>query len=131
MEVLQPLATNDGRHTEEPVAPHSEQAQARVDSVAPTMEQPMVAEPTAPTMEEPSTTGPTSPGGRLHDEGNPSVEEALDAMARLSGLARAGMKPAGDASSSAAQGPPMVAKPASSTAVSMVGVVLRRSVQAR
>jgi hypothetical protein len=57
-------------------------------------------------MEEPSTTGRTSPGSRLHDEGDPSVEEVWDVVATLSGLAGAGTKPAGDAASSAAQGPP-------------------------
>ena len=50
-EVLQPLATDDGRHVEEPVAPHAKQAQVRLNPVTPIMEQQMVAEPTAPTME--------------------------------------------------------------------------------
>ena len=82
-------------------------------------------------MEEPSTTGLTSPGGGLHDEGDPSVEEAWDAMATLSDLAGAGMKPAGDTLSSAVQGPPVVAEQAPSTATSTVGVALGCSVRAR
>ena len=62
----------------------------------------MVAEPTTPTMEVPSITRPTSPGGGLHDEGDPSVEEAWDAMVMSSGLAGAGTEPTGDTPSSAA-----------------------------
>ena len=57
------------------------------------MEQPIVAKPTAPTMEEPSTTGPTSPSGGLHDEGDPSVEEAWDAMETWSGPTKVGTEP--------------------------------------
>ena len=79
MEVLQPLATDDERHMEEPTAPHAEQAQARADPVAPTVEQLMVAEPTTPTMEEPSTTRSTSPSDELHDKGDLGVEEVWDA----------------------------------------------------
>ena len=50
-EVLQPSTVDDGRHMEEPVAPHAKQAQVRLNPVTPIMEQQMVAEPTAPTME--------------------------------------------------------------------------------
>ena len=53
-------------------------------------------------MEEPSTTGLTSPDGGLHDEGNPGVEEAWDAVATSSGLAGVGTEPVGDAPSSVA-----------------------------
>ena len=81
---------------EEPVAPHAKQAQARVDPVAPTVEQLTVVESTALTMEECSTTRPTSPGSGLHDEGDPSVEEVWDAVAMSSGLAGASTKPTGD-----------------------------------
>jgi len=109
---------------EELAAPHAEQAQARADSVAPTMEQPTVVELTAPTMEEPTTTGPTSPSGGLHDEGDPSVEEAWDAAATSSGLTEAGTELAGDALSSGAQGPPVVNEQASSAAASTVGEAL-------
>ena len=116
---------------EEPAAPHTKQALARVDPVAPTVEQPMVVELTASTMEESSTTGPTLPGGGLHDEGDPSVEEAWDATTTSSGLAGVGTEPAGDASSSAAQGPPTVAEQASSVVASTARVMLKRSVRAR
>ena len=130
-EVLQPSAADDGRHMEEPAAPHAKQAQVRVDLVFPTMEQPTVAELTAPTMEEPSTTGPTSPNGGFHDEGDPGVEEAWDAVATSSGLAGAGTEPAGDAPSSAAQSPPVVAEQVSSTVAAMAEVALRCCVQAQ
>ena len=70
-------------------------------SATPTVEQLTVVESTALTMEECSTTRPTSPGSGLHDEGDPSVEEAWDAMVTSSGLARAGTEPTGDEPSSA------------------------------
>ena len=73
-----------------------------MDPVAPTMEQPTVAEPTTPTMEEPTTTGPTSHGSGLHDVGDPSVEEEWDATTTLGSLGGAGTEPMGNASSSAA-----------------------------
>ena len=123
------MAADDGRHTEELAAPYDEQAWARTDLVTPIMEQPMVAEPTAPTMEEPSTTGPTSPDGGFHDEGDPGVEEAWDAMAMLGGLGGAGMEPAGDAPSSAAQGSPMVAEQAPSAVPPMAIEALGRSAE--
>ena len=92
-----------------------------MDLVTPTVEQLTVAEPTAPTMEEPSTTGLTSHGIGLHDEGDPDVEEAWDATMMLSGLARAGTEPAGDAPSSAARGPPVVAEQVAAMAEAALG----------
>ena len=127
-EVLQPLATDDRRYTEEPAAPHAKQAQARMNLVAPNVKQPTVVEPTAPTMEEPSTTGPTLPSSGLHDKGDPGVEKAWDAAKTSSGLARVGMESMGDAPSSVAQGPPEVVEQASSAAASIAGVALGRSV---
>ena len=118
MEVLQPSATDDGRHMEESATPHAEGAQAR-------------ANPVAPTMEEPSTTRPTSPGGGLHEKGDPTVEEVWDVLATSSGLAEAGTEPAGDAPSSAAQSPPVVAEQVSSTVAAMAEVALRCCVQAQ
>ena len=111
---------------EEPIAPHAEQAWARIDLVTPTMEQPMVAELTTPTMEEPTTIGPTSPSGGLHDEGDAGVE-AWDVVAMSGGLGGVGMKLEGDAPSSAAQGSPTVAKQAPSVVLPMVGEALGRS----
>ena len=86
-----------------------------MDPVAPTVEQPMVARPTAPTTEEPSATRPTSPGGGLHDKGDPGVKEMLGAAATSSGLAGASMEPVGDAPSSTALGPFVVAEHVATT----------------
>ena len=60
MKDLHPSATNDGRHAEEPQAPHAEPKYSRMDPVAPTMKQLMAARPTTPTTEEPLATGLTS-----------------------------------------------------------------------
>ena len=109
MEDLQPSTVDDGRCVEEPRAPHAELEQAKMDLVAPTVEQPTVARPTAPTTEEPLAIGPTLPSGGLHDEGNLGVEEVWGAAATSSGLAGVSTEPAGDAPSSAARGPPVVA----------------------
>lgn len=62
-EDLQPSATGDGQRAVEPEAPRTELGRARVDSVAPTVEQTPVAEPVTPAMEEQPVAGPTSPGG--------------------------------------------------------------------
>ena len=121
MEDLQPSAVDDRRRVEEPRAPHAKTEHAKMDLAAPTMEQPMIARLTDPTMEEPSTTGLTSPGGELYDESDPSVEEVWGVAATSSGLAGASMETAGDAPSSVARGPPMVAEQVAAMAEAALG----------
>ena len=127
MEELQPSAASKERHAGESVAPPTDPTQTRADLVAPTLEQSIAMGPTSPTTGELLTSGSASPGGGLHDEGDPGTEEMWGAAATSSGLAEASTEPAGDAPSSAARGPPVVAEQVEA----MVEAVLRHLVQAR